>query len=131
MHRDIKPSNVLVTGDDRVKLVDFGLAKLLDEHVMPTMTQTGLGPMTPVYAAPEQFLNGATTVATDIYQFGVLCFLVLTGHLPYRADPERQPALGARGHGGGADRAAHRRPQVPRTNAETSRIRCHRASRAS
>jgi len=87
VHRDIKPSNVLVTGEARVKLVDFGLAKLLDEHVMPTMTQTGLGPMTPVYAAPEQFLNGATTVATDIYQFGVLCFLVLAGRLPYRADP--------------------------------------------
>ncbi|HVT33634.1 MAG TPA: serine/threonine-protein kinase, partial [Rhodanobacteraceae bacterium] len=87
VHRDIKPSNVLVTRDARVKLVDFGLAKALDDQTFPQMTQTNLGPMTPAYAAPEQFLGGATTVATDIYQFGVLCYFVLAGRLPYHADP--------------------------------------------
>jgi serine/threonine-protein kinase len=87
VHRDIKPSNVLVTRDARVKLVDFGLAKALDDQTFPQMTQANLGPMTPAYAAPEQFLGGATTVATDIYQFGVLCYFVLAGHLPYHADP--------------------------------------------
>ncbi|HJT97720.1 MAG TPA: serine/threonine-protein kinase [Rhodanobacteraceae bacterium] len=89
IHRDIKPSNVLVTADRRVKLVDFGLAKLLDEQKLPTTTQAGMEAMTPAYAAPEQFLGGATTVATDIYQFGVLCFLILSGRLPYREDPHK------------------------------------------
>jgi serine/threonine-protein kinase len=86
VHRDIKPSNVLVDAAGQIKLVDFGLAKLLQPSLPPVMTQAGTMPMTPAYAAPEQFHSDAITVATDIYQFGVLCFVVLTERLPYRAD---------------------------------------------
>jgi len=89
VHRDIKPSNILVTDAGRVKLLDFGIAKLIGaEAVGMNRTLTAqAGPMTPDYAAPEQFRNEPITVATDVYQFGMLCFRVFTGAAPYRADP--------------------------------------------
>ena len=88
IHRDIKPSNILVTPDRRVKLLDFGIAKLFGGEAGATLTRTAIGPMTPAYAAPEQFRRGSITVATDVYQFGVLMFRLFTGRLPYEADPD-------------------------------------------
>jgi hypothetical protein len=84
MHRDIKPGNILVTPDGQVKLLDFGISKLLDDTGQPTLTRQLLGPMTPEYAAPEQFRGEPLGVATDIYQFGVLMFHLLAGRSPYR-----------------------------------------------
>ena len=85
VHRDIKPSNVLVRSDGQVKLLDFGIAKLLAEDANPAatlLTIEGRGAMTPQFAAPEQVTGESITTATDVYALGVLLYLLLTGQHP-------------------------------------------------
>jgi non-specific serine/threonine protein kinase/serine/threonine-protein kinase len=78
VHRDLKPSNILVTGAGTVKLLDFGIAKLLNEQLV-RVTQVSVAPMTPSCAAPEQLTGDPITTATDVYALGLLLFELLTG----------------------------------------------------
>jgi serine/threonine-protein kinase len=83
VHRDIKPSNILVTGDGHPVLLDFGIAKLVGGETAGAATVQTIGPMTPAYAAPEQFEGRPIGVHTDVYQFGVLMYRLLSGRLPF------------------------------------------------
>lgn len=81
IHRDIKPSNVFVTESGEVKLLDFGIAKVLDSDAEATASVHRY--LTPAYAAPEQVSGGHTSTGTDIYSLGVLLYQLLSGHHPH------------------------------------------------
>jgi eukaryotic-like serine/threonine-protein kinase len=118
VHRDLKPSNILVDDQDRVKLLDFGIAKVL--HRLPgdptlPRTRTGRRWMTPAYAAPEQVTGNPVTPATDVYQLGALLYELITGTPPFqlggrdghaleRAVLEEDPPAPSRARGPGGAR---------------------------
>jgi serine/threonine-protein kinase len=87
VHRDLKPSNVLITPAGEPKLLDFGLAKMLDLDKDAEQTKSHFRALTPAYASPEHLRGERVTTASDIYSLGVMLYELLTGLRPYEPDP--------------------------------------------
>lgn len=106
VHRDLKPANILVDGDGRPRLLDFGIAKLLEEDAaLLGRTRTGVRPMTTRYASPEQVRGDAISTATDVYSLGVILYELLTGSLPHPREAESARAI--------EDAVLHHDPEPP------------------
>jgi serine/threonine-protein kinase len=95
VHRDLKPANILVSGGGEVRLLDFGIAKLLDDGQAQEsrFTEVSGRALTPDYASPEQIVGEPVTVASDVYSLGVVLYELLAGQRPYRLQRDSRGAL--------------------------------------
>ena len=95
IHRDLKPNNILVTADETVKLLDFGVAKLLQPELLDVSQNLTLGAniLTPNYASPEQLKGERITTASDVYSLGILLYEILSGNRPYDLKDKSLPEM--------------------------------------
>jgi eukaryotic-like serine/threonine-protein kinase len=117
IHRDLKPSNILVDEAGRVKLLDFGIARLLNDDAAPGLTREGTLALTPDYAAPEQFTGGVLGTATDVYALGMVLFELLAGVNPRGASAGDGPMAQMRAAVEGSDARASTVAPVDRRRA--------------
>jgi serine/threonine protein kinase/tetratricopeptide (TPR) repeat protein len=136
IHRDLKPSNILITKEGVVRLLDFGIAKVLNPQWSPdaTLTRTDWRPMTPEYASPEQARGAPVAKTTDIYSLGILLYELLTGHRPQRSgstiglgrhdeEPEKPSVAAGRVEDRASDDETTRTVITPQSVAEARALR--------
>jgi serine/threonine-protein kinase len=107
VHRDLKPSNILVNAVGQVRLVDFGIARMLEEQAAGELTQIGM-PFTPNYASPEQLRGTPLTTATDVFSLGVVAYELLSGQRPWSTPSASGSARAATREDAPAERASRR-----------------------